>query len=369
MAPTWRLLSDEEALALWDAALLRFEDNTPFQSFAWAEYRRALGWEPCRWAAFNERGEIVALMLGLLRRYPFKLGLVWSEGGPVGDLSVCDQSLQEAMKQTTGLKRIYCRFRCDRERQVSDALKLGAQGWCRSWFNLTSSFSMRLDLTKDESKTLAACDQNWRRNLRRANEANLTVRQWLDPNVDEVLSVYTSMQSVKGLEEQHSREEVEQLLRQFKRNLVLYRCDDETGNLVSLLGWVVFGDRAWALFWATSEQGRKVHASFSIFWAIVQHCQRLGLHSCDLAGIDPVRNNGVYRFKKATGALPLEYLGEWDWATSSWLRWLGNWGISKRAQLSHAAMPIKKTSAVEMRPLDRVKLSGDKLVQPEARVA
>ena len=367
MTPTWKLLSNEEAIASWDAALLKFEDNTPFQSYAWGEYRRALGWEPHHWAAFNERGEIIAMMLGLVRRYPLRFGLVWSEGGPVGDLSVCDQTLQDTMTETTGLKRIYCRFRCDRERLVTDALKLSAQRWDRSWFNMTSSFSMSLDLTKDEAKTLSACDQNWRRNLRRANEANLTVRQWSDPNVDEVLSVYESMQTVKGLEEQLSREEIEQLLRTFKQNLVLYRCDDETGHLVSLLGWVVYGDRAWAVFWATSELGRKLHASFAIFWAIVQHCQRLGLRSCDLAGIDPIRNNGVYRFKKATGALPLEYLGEWDWATSSWMRWLGNWAISRRQQLARAAVPIKKATDVVVQPAG--KIVKEKFPQVEARVA
>ena len=57
----WRLLTDQEALKTWDEALLRFDDYSTFQTYAWGEYRRALGWEPCRWAAFNERGEIVAI--------------------------------------------------------------------------------------------------------------------------------------------------------------------------------------------------------------------------------------------------------------------------------------------------------------------
>src|SRR5882724_11717425 len=171
----WELLTAEVAQVTWDDALLKFADFTPFQTYAWGEYRRALGWEPYHWAAFDERGKIVALMLGAVRRYPFGFGLVWSEGGPVGDLSVCDQSLRDAIKQTTGLKRIYCRFRCDRQREVEDTLKLSAQGWTRSWFNLTPNYSMTLDLTRDESRTLAACEQNWRRNLRRANEGKLKV--------------------------------------------------------------------------------------------------------------------------------------------------------------------------------------------------
>lgn len=59
-------MTDEVARGTWDEALLRFADYTPFQTYAWGEYQRALGWEPCHWAAFNEHGEIVAMMLGLL---------------------------------------------------------------------------------------------------------------------------------------------------------------------------------------------------------------------------------------------------------------------------------------------------------------
>lgn len=347
----WEQLTDEVARSTWDEALLKLGDYTPFQSYAWGEYRRAMGWEICYLAAFDERGKIVTMMLGSVRRYPFGFGLVWSEGGPVGDLTACDESLHEAIRQATKLKRFYCRFRCDRQRHVEDTLKLTAQGWTRSLYNLTPNYSMGLDLSKDESRTLAACEQNWRRNLRRANEGKLKVRQWLDPQVDEVLSVYASMQSLKGLDEQLSREEVEHLLSNFKESIVLYRCDDEHGELVSLLGWLVFGNRAWAVFWATSEQGRKLHAAYAIFWALVQHCQNLQVESCDLAGIDPIRNHGVYRFKRASGAAPIEYLGEWDWATTSWLRLVGNWAISRRERLKRTEQALKGARAQPASPV------------------
>lgn len=358
---TWKLLTDETAREVWDQALLRLDDYTPFQSYAWSEYRRALGWEPCHWAAFDDRGEIVAMMLGQLRRYPLGFGLIWTEGGPVGDLSVCDDSLQQAMRQTTGVKRLYCRFRCDRARQIEDVLRLSSQGWCRSWFNLTTNFSMSLDLNREEDRVLAACDRNWRRNLRRAGESGLAVHQWLNPRADEVLDVYVSMQNLKGLEEQQSGEEIEQLLKHFREQLVLYRCDDERGELVSLLGWVVLGKRAWAVLWATSESGRKLQASHAVFWALVQHCLRLKVESCDLAGIDPVRNHGVYRFKRDTGAVPLEYLGEWDWATRPWMRWLGNWAIARRCEVKKAEAALKK-----FRPAQDVSTTVVSPVRPAA---
>ena len=329
----WELLTNEEALRIWDQTLKGFDDRTPYQSYAWGEYRKALGWEPCRWVAFDEQEKIVAMMQGSLRRYPLGFGLIWCEGGPVGDLSICDDTLQKAVKVSTRLKRVYCRFRCDRARNIEDVLRLSAQKWTVSFSPLTSNYSMALDLTKEEDHLLAATDRNFRRNLRRAAESNLTVARWFDPNVDEVLSVYASMQDVKGIDEQLSRDEIEQMLKNLNQQVVIYRCDDEYGNVVSLLGVFVAGDKASSLLWATSEQGRKLLASYAIFWVLVQHCRRLGVRIYDLAGIDPVRNHGVYRFKRATGAAPIEYLGEWDWASRPMLQWLGNLAIAKRGTI------------------------------------
>ena len=342
----WQLLENEVAQKTWNEALLGLDDYTPFQTYAWGEYQRALGWEPCHWAAFDEHGQIVAMMLGLLRRYPLGVSLIWSEGGPVGDLSVCAESLQQAIRQTTGSKRVYCRFRCDRQREVEDALRLNTQGWQRSWFNLQTCYSLRLDLTKEESQLLAGCERNWRRNLRRALEGSLKVEQWHDPSVDEIVSAYDSMQSLKGLEEQHSREEFEQLFVHLKGQLVIYRGTNEQGQLVSLHAWLVLGNRATAFLSVTTEEGRQLHSSYAVIWAMIQHCLHLNLQYCDLGGIDPVKNPGPYRFKKATGAVPVEYLGEWDWASRPWLRWFGNWAISRRQRLRAAESALKSSRRI-----------------------
>ncbi len=337
---TWQLISNEVALKTWDEGVLRLADYSPFQSYAWGEYQRALGWRPYHWIALNEQGEIVAMMLGLMRRYPLNIGLIWCEGGPIGDLSACGPGLQAAIKETTRLKRIYCRFRCDRERHTEDALRLTAQGWRRSWFNLTTCYSMKLNLAHDENGVLAGCERNWRRNLNRAEASNLRIEEWNNPSVDEIVSTYESMQSLKGLDEQHSREEFEQLLNKLRNYLVVYRCIDALGQVVSLHGWLIFGKRATAVLSATTESGRELRASYSVVWALIRHCLNLKVQSCDLAGIDPVVNPGVFRFKKGTGAVAMEYLGEWDWASRPWLQWFGNWAISRRHRLKSAEVAL-----------------------------
>jgi lipid II:glycine glycyltransferase (peptidoglycan interpeptide bridge formation enzyme) len=205
---------------------------------------------------------------------------------------------------------------------------------------------MILDLTPDEDRLLASCERIWRRNLRRSEKCHLTTRQWKDPDVNQILLVFLSMQNLKALPEQHSRREIEQLIKNLKEHFVLYRCDDEHGELVSLGGFLVFGSRASAWFAATTERGRKLHASYAIFWALVQHCRTIGVKSYDLAGIDPVLNPGVYRFKRGTGATPVELLGEWDWASRPWLRWFGNWAIAQRSRIKQAETALSKSKVI-----------------------
>lgn len=341
----WEAFTDERARVAWDEALMRFPACSPFQCYAWGEYRRGLGWRTYRWAAFNEQDEIVAMLQAYVRRHRFGVGLLWSEGGPVGDLSACDESLRLAIKETVGLKRLYCRFRCDRARGVHDVLRLKVQGWCVPWAELNTSYTIVLDLTPGEDALLTSAARNWRGNLRRSKKSNLTTRHWLTATADEIHAAFESMQKAKGLDEQHSREEIEQLLDKVGDRLILYRCDDEHGELMSLAGALVFGREANLWLFATTEAGRNLSASYAVFWKLVQHCQKGGVTAYDLGGIDPVNNPGVYRFKKDTGATPVELLGEWDWATRPWLRWFGNWAIAQRRRIKRAESALNKADS------------------------
>src|ERR1043165_5057212 len=304
----WKLLSDEEAQVSWYAMLPRFYDCSPFQSYAWGEYRRALGWQPRRWVAYDENETPVAMMQGYVRRYLLGIGLVWSEGGPIGDLSACGHELHDALKTTSGLRYVYCCFRCDRSRDIEDSLRLTTLGWALPWSSITTNYTMTIDLNVTEAELLASCERNWRRNLKRSSECEVRVAQWFHPETSEIVAVYRSMESLKGLDEQHSDDEIEQMLRTLKQNLVVYRCEDAAGELLSVMGCLVAGDKACLVISATTPKGRELHSSYAIFWALICHCRKIGVRLFDFAGIDPVRNPGVYRFKRAAGGRPVEML-------------------------------------------------------------
>lgn len=327
---TWKLLSRDEGIELWDKKLLEFEDFTHSQTFGWGEYRSAFGWRPYRWEATDQQGKTIAMLQGLLRVYPGKTGLLWAAGGPVGDISACGEEMMRTVVATTGMKRLYCRVNLARPYSATDALALHSNGWKRTLSPLLSGMSMHYDPSLAEETRLAECTKNWRHNLRRSDKYGLSMHLWGNPDIDRMYDIYCSMQDYKNLPQQFSRDELKSIFGQLGKNIVLYRCDDETGEAVSLRGCVTFGTKAWDMFAATSIKGRKLYASYGLFWRLMRHCHESGVKFYDMSGIDPKGNPGVYDFKKGTGAHPLEYLGEWEWASSEWLRWGVNLMIRRR---------------------------------------
>lgn len=333
----WELIEDETAARMWDKNLIQLSDCSPFQTYAWGEYNRALGWQPLYFAAFNENGEVEAMCLGLLRRYPLGIGLMWCPGGLVGDVQAWDENLRKTILEAAGLKHLYLRFRCDRERNVRDVLFLNNANWTRTSFMMTSGLSMELDLTQTEDELLAKLSNNWRRSLKRAQKNDLVIKQCSNPNIEELCRVFAEMEAIKNLPQLFTPEKLENLFKYVKENLIFLRCENEKGELLGFHAFLTVGRRACHYFGATSEEGRKMSASFPVYWEAILQCQRKGVICFELGGIDPAANPGVYKFKRETGAREVEFLGEWDWATSEWLRILGNWAIKRRQD----AKPVK----------------------------
>lgn len=364
----WQLLTDETAKQVWDENLIRLAGCTPFQSYSWGQYNRALGWQPCYFAGFNEKSEIAALCLCLLRRFPFGVGLMWCVGGLVGDIRVWEENFRKTILGLTGLKHLYFRSRCDRERNLEDVLFLSNAEWTRSAFMMTSGLSMELDLSQTENELLAGLSGKWRRNLRLAQKENLVIKQCSDPDIEELCRVFAEMEAHKNLPQLFSPEKLENLFKYAGENLIFYRCENDAGNLLCFRACLVIGNRACDYFAAANEKGRKLRASYATLWEMLFECKKRGVIYYDLGGIDPWANPGVYAFKKETGARAVEMLGEWDWATSEPLRLLGNWAIRRR-QNAKPKSAERKTFSIFRFSQWLVKIFGNKKTNESAATA
>ncbi|MBI5212495.1 MAG: peptidoglycan bridge formation glycyltransferase FemA/FemB family protein [Nitrospirae bacterium] len=321
----WKLLDDGNAKAVWDKSLLRFPDYTLFQTFMWGEYKRNSGWSPKRWIAIDENDEIIAMVQGLLRIFPLNLGLIWVPGGPAGDLSAICEGFFKFAKKSTGLKRLFCRFYLNRKNNLPDEDTLRKSNMAKARCSINSGLSMLYNLFPDKSHPKAT--KNWRHNLRRSEKHDLSVRLWERPDIDSMLSVYEQMEGLKKIGRQYSREELIGLFETMSDKITLYRCDNAGGELLGFRGCAIIGNKGWDLLAAVTAEGRRSYASYALFDRLMQYCRDAGILYYDMGGVDPIRNPGVYNFKKGTGAVSQEYLGEWDWAMPRLLRPLVNWAV------------------------------------------
>ena len=178
-------------------------------------------------------------------------------------------------------------------------------------------------LDQPEEIRRARCTTNWGRNLRRAEKNINRPYLWSHPDASEIASAYKEMNQFKdvtNLDLSRSESEISNIIDSFKDELLIIRCDDDSGNIDSLRGVLRFSNKAWDFLALTSPSGRKNYSSHAVFWHLTNVCQSLGVQSIDLSGIDPENNKGVYDFKKGTGAQQIDYLGEWDVAQPRWMR-------------------------------------------------
>ncbi len=345
---TWSIISTESARKIWDTNLARFPEYSPFQAFSWGQYYTRLGWTAVYLVARDESDQIVGMMTGLVRKYPFKIGLLWVPGGPVGALSNIGKTWAAEISSLIGIRHLYFRIRFDRERNIDDVLLMNNAGWNRSWFIMQSSFTMAMNPSRTDKELLSRCSRSWRRNLRSSLKKNINIEYWPDPDIDELESIFIEMQQNKNLPALYSHNDLGRLFNYAGDNLLCMRALDSGGELLAVRICSIAGNRVCEYLAATNAKGRDSGASYSLFWAIIEECRKRGIEYFDLGGIDPHENPGVYAFKSKTGARPVELLGEWDWAPSQWLQWLGNWAIQRRqlGKQRPAASPNRATSIV-----------------------
>lgn len=328
---TWQPVSCQTSPEEWDHNLLQFPDYNIYQTFAWGQHREDFGWRPLRLMARDEENHPVAMMQVMLRRYPGNIVLLWSPGGPVGNIAAWNESLQQELVNQAESGRVFCRIAPQRAYQTLDLLHLKAASWTKSSQPLNSGWTMILELT-DEDGFLNGLSGKWQCKLEQSQKREHSIILWDNPDLETMLRVYDAMGEYKGLED-HSRKRLRSLFRCCGANIIVFKCVRDNDEVLGFRACIFLGGKAWDLLGAATPQGRENCVSYGLTSAMLNHCMKLGIKHYDLSGIDPSGLKWVIDYKKGTGANPLEYLGEWEWSTSNWLKRGANWAIKKDAGL------------------------------------
>lgn len=312
----------------WDRQLNLLNGGL-YQTYGWGQFKSvSAGWESLRLIAKCEKS-IVAVASILVKR-KFGIVICWVPDGPVSSVDLLNKKFFQDLVSILQAHFVYCRISCLRRsinKEVSTLLK---GGWRRPINPINSGLTMHYELSGGQDLRLQKTSGNWRHNLKRSSRYNLSIERWVCPDVNQILSIYREMESLKSLPVQHSLAELKAIIHYLKDQLVIFRCISIDGDLLAIRAAGLFGGKAWDLLAASGAVARKQYASHATLWALFNWCEQNGYKYYDLSGVDPIGNKGVYDFKHGTGANLVECLGEWEWASVPGLSYLVNWAISKK---------------------------------------
>jgi lipid II:glycine glycyltransferase (peptidoglycan interpeptide bridge formation enzyme) len=168
---------------------------------------------------------------------------------------------------------------------------------------------------------LAGMNQQWRRNIKKADKAGVVVARGTDGDLAAFHTLYSHTAERDGFTPRPlsyfqrmfaalGQEEPDRI------RLYLARHEDD---LVAATIWVRVGSHTWYSYGASSTDKREVRGSNAVQWAMILDALDVGADVYDLRGItdtldadDP--HVGLIQFKVGTGGEAVEYAGEWDLA-------------------------------------------------------
>jgi len=154
--------------------------------------------------------------------------------------------------------------------------------------------SARLDLTQPVEQVFDSFEHRWRKAIRAADKAGVTVRVSEDPaDFEWMIARHLENMSTKGFSG-HGAEFLKSLKARSGGDCVLLIAEHGNEKVAGLV-MLKFGTTADSIVAWFGEAGRQLKAGNAITWAAIREMQRLGCTSYDVGGI--VADKGFVAFK------------------------------------------------------------------------
>ena len=172
---------------------------------------------------------------------------------------------------------------------------------------------------RDEADLLAGMNQQWRRNIKKAAKAGVTVRTGDRGDLEAFHALYAETAARDGFTPRplaYFATMWDALRAERPERLALYLAEHE-GDLVAATTLVRVGEHAWYSYGASSTVKREVRGSNAVQWQMMRDALAAGAAVYDLRGITDTLDEadphvGLVTFKVGTGGEAVEYAGEWD---------------------------------------------------------
>ncbi len=178
---------------------------------------------------------------------------------------------------------------------------------------------------KTEEKIFEGFNQQWRRNIRKAEKEGVTVSQGTITDLETFHTCYLetakrdhftprSLSYFQTMWTAMRAESIERIA------LFIARHPDHAGAIAATTMTRV-GNHVWYSYGASTTAARELRPSNAVQWEMIKAAMRAGAVVYDMRGISDTLDSsnhlfGLIQFKLGTGGYAQEYVGEWDYVLS-----------------------------------------------------
>ncbi len=312
-------LATEDELRRWDELVVANPDGgNALQTLAWGDFKGRWGWQPRRYVYDTAAGTVAAQWL--VRKASGQGELWYCPKGP-GVVSVA--GLLEVVGQTKAarLSGVLARFEAEVLDDEADGSALRAAGLVRANRDPGSKSTIFVDLSGGEEAVLASFNQSARRNIRKAQAADVTVEavEASQENLDVMFELMkaTEARAHYGLRPKaYFLDYWRSQVAAGQAQVFLARHD---GEVLAGLFVTFVGKRAWYKDGGSFDIKRELSASYLVQWEVMRWLMARGTTSYDMVGT-PNRDqvgtgdsrDGLYAFKSKFNPDITEFVGAWD---------------------------------------------------------
>lgn len=311
------------------------------QSYEWGEIKAKTGWQPLRLLIEEDNGEPVAAISILKRKIPvLNKAIFYAPRGPVLDLEnaqILDFLLEEVKRLARTHDAIFLKIDPDVSSSNKDLQQLFKDKGFRTaekgegFEGIQPKYVFRLDISPDETELLSNMHQKTRYNIRLAGKKGVVIREGTTEEdlktFYEILKITTERDKFLVRSYNYFKTMLDELKPKGYAKLFL---GEYEGKAIAGTLMLIFGDKAWYMYGASSNEHRNVMPNYLIQWEMIKYAKSLGCTLYDFRGapgFDVDENHylfGLVKFKRGFNGVHTEFIGEMDLVYSPIHYWLWN---------------------------------------------